>query len=227
MTRTLLIYLLSLLMISTIGACGNPADKAPDDNQKATEKVAEPVDSFKTILFFGNSLTAGYGLDPVEAFPALIQIKIDSLKLPYKVINGGLSGETTSGGKTRIDWLLRQKIDVFILELGANDGLRGIPVKETKQNLQAIIDQVKSKYPDVKLVLAGMHVPPNMGAAYAKEFHAIYSDIARKNQMTLIPFLLEGVGGNPELNQGDGIHPTAEGHKIVADEVWKYIQPIL
>ncbi|WP_332736927.1 arylesterase [Flavihumibacter sp.] len=227
MTRTLLIYLLSLLIISTIGACGNAADKAPDDNQKATEKVAEPVDSLKTILFFGNSLTAGYGLDPVEAFPALIQIKIDSLKLPYKVINGGLSGETTSGGKTRIDWLLRQKIDVFILELGANDGLRGIPVKETKQNLQAIIDQVKSKYPDVKLVLAGMHVPPNMGAAYAKEFHAIYSDIARKNQMTLIPFLLEGVGGNPELNQGDGIHPTAEGYKIVADEVWKYIQPIL
>ena len=227
MTRTLLIYLLSLLMISTIGACGNAADKAPDDNQKATEKVAEPVDSLKTILFFGNSLTAGYGLDPVEAFPALIQLKIDSLKLPYKVINGGLSGETTSGGKTRIDWLLRQKIDVFILELGANDGLRGIPVKETRQNLQAIIDQVKSKYPDVKLVLAGMHVPPNMGAAYAKEFHAIYSDIARKNQMTLIPFLLEGVGGNPELNQGDGIHPTAEGHKIVADEVWKYIQPIL
>ncbi len=227
MTRTLLIYLLSLLMISTIGACGNAADKAPDDNQKATEKVAEPVDSLKTILFFGNSLTAGYGLDPVEAFPALIQLKIDSLKLPYKVINGGLSGETTSGGKTRIDWLLRQKIDVFILELGANDGLRGIPVKETRQNLQAIIDQVKSKYPDVKLVLAGMHVPPNMGAAYAKEFHAIYSEIAKKNQMTLIPFLLEGVGGNPELNQGDGIHPTAEGHKIVADEVWKYIQPIL
>ena len=227
MTRTLLIYLLSLLMISTIGACGNAADKAPDDNQKATEKVAEPVDALKTILFFGNSLTAGYGLDPVEAFPALIQIKIDSLKLPYKVINGGLSGETTSGGKTRIDWLLRQKIDVFILELGANDGLRGIPVKETRQNLQAIIDQVKSKYPDVKLVLAGMHVPPNMGAAYAKEFHAIYSEIAKKNQMTLIPFLLEGVGGNPELNQGDGIHPTAEGHKIVAAEVWKYIQPIL
>ncbi len=227
MTRTLLIYLLSLLMISTIGACGNAADKAPDDNQKATEKVAEPVDSLKTILFFGNSLTAGYGLDPVEAFPALIQLKIDSLKLPYKVINGGLSGETTSGGKTRIDWLLRQKIDVFILELGANDGLRGIPVKETRQNLQAIIDQVKSKYPDVKLVLAGMHVPPNMGAAYAKEFHAIYSEIAKKNQMTLIPFLLEGVGGNPELNQGDGIHPTAEGHKIVAAEVWKYIQPIL
>ncbi|KIC91362.1 arylesterase [Flavihumibacter sp. ZG627] len=227
MTRTLLIYLLSLLIVSGIGACGSSADKSPDDNQQATEKVAEPVDSLKTILFFGNSLTAGYGLDPVEAFPALIQLKIDSLKLPYKVINGGLSGETTSGGKTRIDWLLRQKIDVFILELGANDGLRGIPVKETKQNLQAIIDQVKSKYPEVKLVLAGMHVPPNMGAAYAKEFHAIYSDIAKKNEMTLIPFLLEGVGGNPELNQGDGIHPTAEGHKIVADEVWKYLQPIL
>lgn len=227
MTRTLLIYLLSLMIVSGIGACGNAADKSPDDNQQETEKVAEPVDSLKTILFFGNSLTAGYGLDPVEAFPALIQLKIDSLKLPYKVINGGLSGETTSGGKTRIDWLLRQKIDVFILELGANDGLRGIPVKETKQNLQAIIDQVKSKYPDVKLVLAGMHVPPNMGAAYAKEFHAIYSDIAKKNEMTLIPFLLEGVGGNPELNQGDGIHPTADGHKIVADEVWKYLQPIL
>jgi acyl-CoA thioesterase I len=181
----------------------------------------------KTILFFGNSLTAGYGLDVSEAFPALIQAKIDSMNLPYKVVNAGLSGETSSGGKNRIGWLLRQKVDIFILELGANDGLRGIPVKETRKNLQDIVDSVRTKYPAVRMIMAGMQIPPNMGAAYTTEFRSIFADLARKNNMELVPFVLEGVGGIPELNQGDGIHPTAAGHRIVAENIWQVLKGML
>ena len=174
----------------------------------------------KIILFFGNSLTAGYGLeDPSQAFPALIQDTIDSLKLNYRVINAGVSGETTSGGIGRIDWILRQPLDVFVLELGGNDGLRGIPLSVTKKNLQAIIDSVKEKYPAAKIVLAGMQIPPNLGQDYTGTFKKIYPELAAKNHIALIPFLLQGVGGNPELNQQDGIHPNANGEKIVAQNV--------
>ncbi|WP_316931953.1 arylesterase [Rufibacter radiotolerans] len=181
----------------------------------------------KTILFFGNSLTAGYGLDASESFPSLIQKKIDSLNLPYKAINAGLSGETSAGGKNRIDWLLRQKIDVFVLELGANDGLRGISPAETKKNLQAIIDKVKAKYPEAVLIMAGMEVPPSMGGKYASEFRTIFRQLAEENNMALVPFLLDGVGGVRTLNQQDGVHPTAEGQKILANNVWKVLQPVL
>lgn len=181
----------------------------------------------KTILFFGNSLTAGYGLEPEESFPALIQEKIDSLELPYKVINGGLSGETSAGGKARINWLLKQKVDVFILELGANDGLRGIAVTETSANLQSIVDQVKAKYPDVKMVMTGMQVPPSMGRQYATEFSQIFKAIADKNDMAYVPFLLSKVGGISELNQSDGIHPTAKGQIILAENVWEVLEDIL
>lgn len=178
----------------------------------------------KTILFFGNSLTAGYGVDPSEAFSALIQNRLDSLGMSYKVVNAGVSGETTAGGSGRIDWVLRQPVDIFVLELGGNDGLRGIPVIETRKNLQAILDKVKAKYPDVQLVLAGMQVPPNMGSTYAAEFRALYPELAKQNDAILIPFLLEGVGGEPELNLPDGIHPTPEGHKIVAENVWAILK---
>lgn len=216
--------------LAFITSCGNNANTPAKTNEKDSTKTdtstAQPA-AVKTILFFGNSLTAGYGLDASLAFPALIQQKIDSIKLPYKVINGGLSGETTAGGNSRIDWLLRQRVDVFILELGGNDGLRGIAVPETSKNLQAIVDKVKKKYPDVKLILAGMQVPPNMGAKYAGEFRAVYKEIADKNNMALVPFLLEGVGGVAELNQQDGIHPTQEGHKIVAENVWSVLKPLL
>ncbi len=180
-----------------------------------------------TILFFGNSLTAGLGLDPAVAFPALIQQKIDEKGLNYTVVNGGLSGETTAGGLNRIDWMLKQPIDIFVLELGANDGLRGLPLDQTRENLQNIIDKVKNKYPDAKIVLAGMMVPPNMGEDYEKEFVKIYPELAKKNHATLIPFLLQDVAGIPDLNQGDGIHPNVEGEKIVAETVWKYLEPLL
>ncbi|HEX8334210.1 MAG TPA: arylesterase, partial [Segetibacter sp.] len=193
--------------------------------QKTASKDSSAADQkVKTILFFGNSLTAGYGLDPSEAFPALIQKKIDSLNMPYKVVNAGVSGETTSGGNSRIDWILRQPVDVFILELGANDGLRGIPTTETKKHLQSIIDKVKAKYPEAKLVLAGMQIPPNMGQAYATSFMELFPELASENKMALIPFLLQGVGGEASLNLQDGIHPTAEGHKILAENVWSVLK---
>ncbi|MHB1178360.1 MAG: arylesterase [Daejeonella sp.] len=215
--------LISLLMLS---ACGSGDNKTPK-TETADSLAKADTKPTKTILFFGNSLTAGLGVEPDEAFPALIENKIDSLNLPYKVINAGLSGETTAAGKARINWLLKQKVDVFVLELGANDGLRGIPVTETSKNLQDIVDQVKAKYPDVKLVMTGMEVPPNMGGKYASEFRDIFRQIAEKNNMVLIPFLLDKVGGVPDLNQPDGIHPTPEGHKILAENVWAILKGVL
>jgi len=181
----------------------------------------------KTILFFGDSLTAGYGLSPEIAFPSLVEKEFIKENKKVKVINAGLSGETSAGGLSRIDWTLRQPIDVFVLELGANDGLRGLPIEQTKKNLQSIIDKVKSKYPKVKIVLAGMMVPPNMGKSYADEFKKIYPAMAKKNKASLIPFLLEGVAGNEKLNQADGIHPNAEGHRIVATNLVIFLRPLL
>lgn len=192
------------------------------EGETADETTGKAV---RTILFFGNSLTAGYGLeDPSSAFPGLIQQKIDSLELPYKTVNAGLSGETSAGGKSRVDWILKQRVDVFVLELGANDGLRGIPIQETRRNLQAIVDRVKQKYPKAKLVMLGMQVPPNMGSRYAQDFRKMFRELADKNDMALVPFLLEGVAGIQQLNQRDGIHPTAQGQKIVAENVWKVLQ---
>ncbi|RLJ79626.1 acyl-CoA thioesterase-1 [Pedobacter alluvionis] len=223
--RLMGLFVLSLVLLS----CGNKESKSNNDKtlDSADQKTAVAATKQKNILFFGTSLTAGYGLDPTEAYPALIQNRIDSLQLPYKVINGGLSGETSAGGKGRIDWLLKQRVDIFVLELGANDGLRGLPVSQTVKNLQAIIDRVKAKYPDAKMVLAGMQVPPNMGAKYASDFKNMFPDLAKKNQMALIPFLLDKVGGVPELNQADGIHPTADGDKILAENVWVVLKGLL
>ena len=181
----------------------------------------------KVVLFFGDSLTAGYGLSQEEAFPALVEKSLVKAGAKVKVINAGLSGETSAGGLTRIDWILRQPIDVFVLELGANDGLRGLPLDQTKKNLQTIIDKVKEKYPSCKFVMAGMMVPPNMGKEYTSSFQAIFRDLAKKNDGVLIPFLLEGVAGIEKLNQADGIHPNVEGHKIVAVNVARVLTPLL
>jgi len=181
----------------------------------------------KVILFFGNSLTAGMGLEQSQAFPNLVQQKITEEGMDYLVINAGLSGETSAGGLNRIDWVLNQHVDIFILELGANDGLRGVPLEATKQNLQGIIDKVRHKYPEVQIVLAGMMVPPNMGEAYGKGFSKIFPDLSRENEIALIPFLLEEVAGNPDLNLPDGIHPNIEGQQIVAENVWKVLKELL
>jgi acyl-CoA thioesterase-1 len=181
----------------------------------------------KTILFFGDSLTAGYGLSPEEAFPALVEKNFNKKGKPTKVVNAGLSGETSAGGLARIDWVLRQPVDIFILELGANDGLRGLPLDQTRKNLQAIIDKVKSKYPKTKVVVTGMMVPPNLGDKYTKEFEGIFPDLAKKNNAALIPFLLKDVAGIEKLNLPDGIHPNPEGHKIVAQNVMKVVEPLM
>jgi len=181
----------------------------------------------KTIIFYGDSLTAGYGLGQEYAFPALIDKQLEEEGKSYKVVNAGVSGETSSGGLTRIDWVLNQKVDIFILELGANDGLRGIPPEETMKNLQGIIDKVKTKYPDCKIIIAGMMVPPNMGQDYSKKFETVFPSLSLNNEAPLIPFLLDGVAGDPDLNLPDGIHPTADGHKIVARNIMKVIEPYL
>jgi len=184
-------------------------------------------DKSYTILCFGNSLTAGYNLNPTFAFPAVIERILKEKGYDVEVINAGLSGETSAGGLERINWVLRHPINILILELGANDGLRGLPLEQTKKNLQSIIDRVKEKYPDVEIVIAGMMVPPNMGERYGNQFIKIYPELAQENDAKLIPFLLQGVGGDPELNLPDGIHPNVEGHKIVAENVLEVILPLL
>jgi acyl-CoA thioesterase-1 len=199
-----------------------PLEK-PQTN-KAETTANKPV---KIVLFFGNSLTAGYGLEPDESFPSVVRQKIDSAHLNYTIVNAGVSGETSAGGNGRIDWVLKQPVDVFVLELGANDGLRGIPIAETKKNLQAIIEKVKKKYPKAALVLAGMQIPPSMGQEYALQFKNVFPELAKKNGMTLVPFLLEGVGGVRDLNQADGIHPNTTGAKILAQNVWNVLEPVL
>lgn len=184
-------------------------------------------DGKKKIVFFGDSLTAGYGLTMQDAFPHIIQQRIDSLGLPYQVVNAGLSGETTAGGINRIDWILKSKPDIFILELGANDGLRGLSPDETKKNLRGMIDKVKASNPDVVVLLAGMQMFPNMGQEYTEQFREAFPLVAKEKEVKLIPFILEGVGGDESLNQADGIHPNIEGHKIVAETVWSYLKPYL
>ncbi|WGK64493.1 arylesterase [Croceiramulus getboli] len=222
-------YFLGFLIL--LGCQGESASaKAKTQETPAEENEAQEAQEIttKTILFFGDSITAGYGLDDTQdSYPEVIQEKIDSLGWDYEVINSGVSGETTAGGLGRINWILNQDIDVFVLELGGNDGLRGVPLTETKANLQAIINAVAEKDGDIEIILAGMELPPNMGKAYTDEFRELFSELAQENDLTFIPFILKDVGGIPTLNQPDGIHPTVEGHEIVAETVWDYLKPLL
>lgn len=219
-------FAILLLFTGILPACGSSSDKKEAETQEVTEQQA-PESAQKTILFFGNSLTAGYGIEQDDAFSGLTQARIDSMGLNYRVINGGLSGETTAGGLSRLDWFLEDEPAIFVLELGGNDGLRGILPSESKKNLLAIIDKVRAKYPDTKIILAGMQIPPNMGQDYTDEFKGIYPEVAAEKNVTLIPFLLEGVAGNPDLNLPDGIHPTEAGHKIVFENIWPYIKELI
>ncbi|MBC6610675.1 arylesterase [Hymenobacter sp. BT507] len=215
-------------LLLALASCNTNDSPTTTETPTAASKSAAPATTSKpTILFFGNSLTAGLGVEPDEAFPALIGQKIDSVGLNYAVVNAGLSGETTAGGRSRVGWVLRKPVAVFVLELGGNDGLRGIPLTDTRRNLQAIIDTVRQLSPQAQIVLAGMQIPPNLGADYAAEFKQLYGELAQKNNLVLIPFLLEGVGGVAKLNQRDGIHPTPAGHRLVARTVWGILRPVL
>jgi acyl-CoA thioesterase-1 len=219
-------FSMALLLGLTLVSCSGEKTESAKAGVEKT-KPTESAQKKKTILFFGNSLTAAYGIDPEDGFAGLTQSRIDSLGLDYKVINGGLSGETTAGGLSRLDWFLEEEPAIFVLELGGNDGLRGIELSETKNNLLGIIDKVRAKYPDTKIILAGMQIPPNMGQAYSKGFSELYPAVASEKNVTLIPFLLDRVGGIRELNLPDGIHPTEEGHKIVFETIWPFIEAVL
>jgi acyl-CoA thioesterase-1 len=180
------------------------------------------------VLFLGTSLTAGYGLeDPALAYPALIQARLDAAGLLYQAVNAGVSGETSAGALRRLDWLLRRRIRVLVLETGANDGLRGQDPEATRANIQAIFDRARKQSPPPRLVLAGMQALPNYGEAYRRRYREIFPELAQKNDAVLIPFLLEGVAGIPALNQADGIHPTPEGQRRIAETVWRALRPLL
>lgn len=220
-------YILLILNLIIFSSCNNSKPESKGTAGEVPQSTATQVSAKKAIVFFGNSLTAAYNLSPEEGFPALIQEKIDSLGLLYTCVNAGLSGETSAGGNARIDWVLQQPVDIFVLELGGNDALRGLDVAVAKRNLQSILDKVKAKNPQVKLVIAGMLAPPNMGKAYTDAFKNMYIDLAKTNEATLIPFLLENVAAVKNLNLEDGIHPNAEGQKIVAENVWKVLKPLI
>lgn len=228
------LYLLALLSVLPL-SCGsgeNGADNRAVDSTEAASKAAEsaksPADKdTKVVLFLGNSLSAGLGVDNAAAFPSIIQDKIDSLGWNFQVVNAGISGETSSGGLGRMDWVLKQPVDILVLELGGNDGLRGIPTQVTRSNLEQIIGKTRQVYPDAEIVLAGMQIPPNLGHDYTRDFREVYPAIAEEHDVHLIPFLLEDVGGVDSMMQADGIHPNRSGHRVVADNVWDVLEPIL
>ncbi len=230
-----------MALAAFVAACGKNGAGAADSTEQQSvpstgagrSRGGQPSsdgtgDERPTVVFVGTSLTAGLGLpDPDEAYPALIQNRIDSLGLNYRVVNAGVSGETSAGALKSIGWLMRSPASVVVIETGANDGLRGLSVRAMRENIQGIIDTVRSEHPDARIVLVGMEAPPNLGARYTSEFRAAFPDLARANHATLVPFLLEGVAGVDSLNQADGIHPNPKGARVVADNVWKVLLPVL
>jgi acyl-CoA thioesterase-1 len=220
------------LPLVLLSACERAAPAAratpmPGSPEPAAAATSPPVDERPVVLFVGTSLTAGLGLDPSEAFPALVQQKIDAAGLRYRVVNGGVSGETSAGALRRLDWLLREPVAVLVVETGANDGLRGQDPAATRANVQAILHAARRREPPPRVVLAAMEAPPNYGEDYRRRFRALYPELAKASGAALLPFLLDGVAGDAKLNQPDGIHPTAEGHRRVAENVWKVLRPLL
>lgn len=224
----LLVLPLAALMIGCEAAERNAAQRAETGGPAAAPTPGEPGSrASAVVLFLGTSLTAGYGLSPGEAFPARIQEKIYSAGLPYRVANAGVSGETSAGARRRAPWLLRQPFDVLVLETGANDMLRGADLDSTEANIQAIVDRVRSQRPEARIILVGMLAPPNLGSEYAERFRTMYEELAARNGLAFVPFLLEGVGGLREMNLPDGIHPNAAGQRRVAENVWRVLEPEL
>jgi acyl-CoA thioesterase-1 len=222
-------FVCALAICFVVGAAKGQtrSDLPPVTAAATTPKAFGATTVAKTIVFLGDSLTAGYGLPVDQSYPSLIAEKIRAAHLPYEVVNAGLSGDTSAGGLRRIDWLLQNKIDLLVVALGANDGLRGLSPKMLEANLQAIIDKTKAKNPAAQIVVAGMQMPPNLGADYAENFQRVFAEVAQKNNAVFIPFLLADVGGHRDLNQSDSIHPTVAGQKIIAETVWQTLKPIL
>jgi acyl-CoA thioesterase I len=215
-------YVLIFGLVASLLGC-EQGDKEPSEAPPPASAAAEGA----TVVFLGTSLTAGLGLEPEQAYPALIQRKIDSAGLEFRVVNAGVSGETSAGARRRVDWLLRAPVAVLVLETGANDGLRGLSPDSLRANIQAVFDRAKAISPTPRLVLIGMRIPPNYGRAYTERFQAVYPELAKRNGAELVPFLLDGVGGVLRLNQADGIHPTAEGQRVMAETVWRVLEPLL
>jgi len=216
--------LLFLLACATLALALGAYGQTPTAPQAGSEAPAQPL---PVVLFVGTSLTAGYGLPSDEAFPALVQERIDAEAMPFRVVNAGVSGDTSAGGLRRIDWLLRLPIAVLVVELGANDMLRGLDVNALSANLEEILRRTRTAYPNARFVVVGMRAAPNLGVAYGEAFEAVFPMAARQEGAALIPFLLEGVAGDATLNQADGIHPTAEGHRRIAGTVWRVLGPVL
>jgi acyl-CoA thioesterase I len=226
--------LLSALVMAC-GGSGTPRDTTsttkpaslPENPAGAADTASATLDGRRTILFLGTSLTAGLGLDPDSAYPQQVQRKIDASGLQYQVVNAGVSGETSAGLLRRLDWVLRGPADVIVVETGANDGLRGLPVAATRATIGEVLTRIRTVRPDATLLLVQMEAPPNLGQEYTAAFRAMFAELAREHGATLLPFLLEGVAGNSRLNQNDGIHPNDAGERIVADNVWRTLQPLL
>lgn len=236
------VRIVALLLAATIIGCESPESNLPADVDARAGRgggPAEPMradasadrspatEEAKTVLFIGTSLTAGLGVPQSQSYPMLIARRIEDAGLPFRVVNAGVSGETSAGALRRIDWLTRQPFDIAVLETGANDMLRGIEPEETERNIQQIVDRLRQANPDAVIVLAGMLALPNLGEAYARKFEAIYPRLAERNELPFVPFLLEGVGGERALNQDDGVHPNADGHRVIADTVWQVLEPVL
>ena len=216
------------MALAVLAGCGRePRALPPPAPAAETMPAASPAAARPVVLCLGTSLTAGYGLDPDDAWPALLQQKVDAAGLPHRVVNAGVSGETSAGALRRMDWLLRQPVAVLVVETGANDMLRGQDAAATRANLDAILARARKQSPPPKLVVLGMRATPNLGGEYVRQFEAIYPAAARAHEAVLVPFLLEGVAGVPRLNQSDGVHPTAEGQKMLAETVWKTLEGVL
>lgn len=222
--RAVLRYSLMVACACAVAACGgSEAQPSPT----STPGADAPTDERPVVLFLGTSLTAGYGLPSDDAFPALLGQRIDDAGHAYRVVNAGVSGDTSAGGLRRLDWLLRMPIAVLVLELGANDMLRGQDPAALARNLKAIVERTRSAHPEVRLLVAGMRAAPNLGARYAEAFEGVYPALAAAYDGAFLPFLLDGVAGQRSLNQVDGIHPTAEGHRLLADNLWPVLEPLL
>ena len=220
-------YAAFLILVSSLAGCAAENESRAARSQGGDDPPAA-ADARPVIVFLGTSLTAGLGVDPAQAYPALIQRRVSAAGLDYRVVNAGVSGQVSAGSRSQIEWIMgRQPVSVLVVETGANDGLRGQDVDSLRANLEAILERARRQDPPPRILVVGMEAPPNLGARYTARFRAVYPEVARRHGAGYVPFLLEGVAGVDSLNQGDGIHPTPAGHRVMAETVWRALAPML